>query len=140
MRKRIHAFNYFVRLFFRYALYVREVLFGLLVLLTIGGVTFSYLEDIPLDHAIYFAFITGLSIGYGDITPKTGLGCVVAVGIGMVGMVFIGITVAAATRALSELAKHEHGTPVMRSRGHRSVIAFSLISYVQNASIANQLS
>lgn len=107
MRKRIHAFRDFVRLFFRYALYVREVLVGLLVLLMIGGITFSYLEDIPLGRSIYFAFFTGLSIGYCDISPKTGLGCVAAVGIGMIGMIFIGITVAVATRALSEMAKRE---------------------------------
>ena len=102
MRKRIHAFSDFVRLFFRYALHVREVLVGLLVLLSLGGVTFSYLEDIPLGRAIYFAFITGLSIGYGDITPKTGMGCVVSIGIGMIGMIFIGMTVAIATRALAD--------------------------------------
>ena len=102
MHTRIHAFSDFIRLFFRYALYVREVLFGLLVLLTMGGVTFAYVEDIPLDRAIYFAFITGLSIGYGDITPKTGMGCVVSIGIGMIGMIFIGMTVAVATRALAD--------------------------------------
>lgn len=102
MHKRIHAFRSFLGLFFRYALYVREVLFGLLAMLALGGVMFSYLENIPLDQAIYFAFITGLSIGYGDVVPQTGWGCVVAVGIGMIGMIFIGITAAVATRALAE--------------------------------------
>ena len=77
MHTRIHAFSDFIRLFVRYGLHVREVLFGLLVLLTMGGVTFAYVEDIPLGSAIYFALITGLSIGYGDIAPKTGMGCVV---------------------------------------------------------------
>lgn len=55
-----------------------------------------------LDQAIYFAFIKRLSIGYGDVVPQTGWGCVVAVGIGMIGMIFIGITAAVATRALAE--------------------------------------
>ena len=102
MHKRIHAFSGFIRLFFRYALHVREVLVGLLMLLILGGAPFSFLEGIPLDQAIYFAFITGLSIGYGDVVPQTGWGCVVAVGIGMNGMIFLGITAAVATRALAE--------------------------------------
>ncbi len=102
MHKRINTFIDFVRHFFRYALLVREVLIGLLFYLLLGGVAFSYLEGIPISDAIYFAFITGLSIGYGDITPKTGTGCLVSIGIGMIGMIFIGITVAIATRALAD--------------------------------------
>ena len=102
MQKRIHSFRRFVSHFLHYTLYVREVLMGLLTLLVLGGVTISYVEKIPLGRAIYFALITGLSIGYGDITPKTGLGCVVSVAIGMIGMVFTGMTVAVATRALAE--------------------------------------
>ena len=105
MHKRIHEFSDFVRLFFRYARYVREVLVSLLVLLSLGGVLFSYLEDVPLGQAIYFAFITGLSIGYGDITPQTGMGCVVSIGIGMIGMIFVGMTVAVSTRALADTIK-----------------------------------
>lgn len=58
MYKRIHAFSDFVKLFFRHALFVREVLVGLLALLLLGGVLFSYLENISLSSAIYFAFIT----------------------------------------------------------------------------------
>ena len=61
--------------------------------------------DIPLGQGIYFAFITGLSIGYGDISPKTGWGCVVSVGIGMIGMIFVGMTVAIATRALADVTR-----------------------------------
>ncbi|TWU37461.1 potassium channel family protein [Novipirellula artificiosorum] len=102
MSSRIRAFGDFIRLFVRYGLHVREVLVGLLMLLVLGGVAISYLEDIPLDRAIYFAFITGLSIGYGDITPKTGMGCVVSIGIGIIGMIFVGMTVAVATQALAD--------------------------------------
>ena len=61
---------------------------------------------IKLGDALYFAFITGLSIGYGDIAPKTDLGRVVSVAIGLIGVLFVGLTVAVATRALRETAKH----------------------------------
>ena len=105
MQNRITAFSDFVSHFFRYVLFVREVVFGLLSLLILGGVLISKLENIPLGQAIYFAFITGLSIGYGDISPKTGWGCVVSVGIGMIGMIFVGMTVAVATRALADVTR-----------------------------------
>lgn len=105
MQNRITAFSDFVSHLFRYVLYVREVIIGLLSLLILGGVLISKLENIPLGQGIYFAFITGLSIGYGDISPKTGWGCVVSVGIGMIGMIFVGMTVAVATRALADVTR-----------------------------------
>jgi hypothetical protein len=97
----------FVRYFFNYAYRVRAVLVGLLLLLVAGGVTISQVEGIALDKAIYFAFITGLSIGYGDITPETAWGRVLSVAIGLIGMVFVGITVAVATRALADSTRRE---------------------------------
>lgn len=109
MRHRVNEFRRFVGHFFRYLLHVQEVLAGLLVLIVLGGVTISRVEGIELGRAIYFAFITGLTIGYGDITPQTALGSVVSVGIGLIGMVFTGITVAVATRALADMVKErEH--------------------------------
>ena len=105
MQNRFHAFSDFVSHLFLYVSYVREVIVGLLSLLILGGVLISKLENIPLGQGIYFAFITGLSIGYGDISPKTGWGCVVSVGIGMIGMIFVGMTVAVATRALADVTR-----------------------------------
>jgi voltage-gated potassium channel len=54
---------------------------------------------------VYFAFITALSIGYGDIHPETSLGKIVSVGIGLIGMLFVGCTVAVANRALRDTAE-----------------------------------
>ena len=107
MHKQKRHFSTFLRHFVRYAFYVRHVLLGLLALIVLGGVAISQLEGIELGDAIYFAFITGLSIGYGDISPETAAGRVVSVLIGLVGMLFVGITVAIATRALAEMARHE---------------------------------
>ena len=64
---------------------------------------FSIVEDLDLGSAMYFAFITGLTIGYGEITPHSPMGRVVAVLIGVVGMVFIGLVVGIATRSLTDL-------------------------------------
>jgi hypothetical protein len=100
-------FTTFVRHFFRYAFYLRRILIGLLVLLFLGGYCISRLEDLHVGDGIYFACITGLSIGYGDITPATAWGRVFSVLIGLVGMIFVGLTVAVATRALADSVK-EH--------------------------------
>lgn len=70
----------------------------------VEGLTISEVERIGVSETIYFAFITGLTIGHGDITPDTIWGRAVSVAIGLVGMIFTRITVAVATRALSELA------------------------------------
>jgi voltage-gated potassium channel len=107
MHRRANAFFTFCRYFVHYALHVREVLIGLLLLLVLGGVAISQVERLELDKAIYFAFITGLSIGYGDISPETAWGRLISVLIGLVGMLFVGITVAIATRALADAARQE---------------------------------
>ncbi len=105
MIKRLTIFFEFIQTFARYALYIREVIASLVLLIVLGGFGISRLEDIKLGDAIYFAFITAMSIGYGDISPNTTIGKLVSVGIGLVGMLFVGVTVAIATRALADTAK-----------------------------------
>ena len=107
MHERARAFYTYCRYFVHNALHVRELLVGLLLLLVLGGVTIAYVEGLELGKAIYFAFITGLSIGYGDISPETTSGRVISVLIGLVGMLFVGITVAIATRSLADTVRHE---------------------------------
>jgi hypothetical protein len=58
------------------------------------------------SRALYFTMITGMTVGYGDIVPTTALGRVISVVIAMIGIVYVGIIVAIATRALT-LAVHE---------------------------------
>ena len=71
-----------------------------------GGVAISFVEERSLEESLYFSFITALSIGYGDIAPQTTVGRIISVFIGLVGMIFIGLTVAVATRALADTVAH----------------------------------
>lgn len=107
MNHRLRAFTAYVRLFVRYLLYLREVLLGLLVLIFAGGVAISKLEGIAMGDAIYFSCVTGLTIGYGDITPTTLGGRVISVSIGLVGMTLSGLIVAVATRALADYVQQK---------------------------------
>jgi uncharacterized membrane protein len=56
----------------------------------------------PFADALYFAFITGLTIGYGDIVVKTPVGRILAVLIGFIGVIFTGLIIAVAVHALRE--------------------------------------
>ena len=86
-------------------LVVREVLGCLVILIFLDGVLFSLVEGKDIGSSIYFAFITGLTIGYGDITPVTTLGRIVAVFTGLCGTIFVGLVVAINTRALRQTVK-----------------------------------
>ena len=57
---------------------------------------------ISLTEALYFAFITGLTVGYGDIVATTAIGQVISVLLGSVGLLFAGQVVAMAVRALEQ--------------------------------------
>ena len=95
----------FVGHFASHVLFVRHVIVGLVLLIVVGGVSISHVEGLQVGESIYFAFITGLTIGYGDIEPVTTGGRVLSVLIGFIGMLFTGMTVAIATRALADTAK-----------------------------------
>ena len=59
-------------------------LFGLIIL---GGFIVQQVEDLPTGDGIYFAMVTGLTIGYGDIAPVTFIGRAVALVLGFNGRI-----------------------------------------------------
>lgn len=79
---------------------VGPVLTGLLLLIAALGQLVAVLEDWPPGDGLYFSFVTGLTIGFGDLVPKTGLARAVAMAIGLAGIVLTGIVVAVAVQAL----------------------------------------
>ena len=85
---------------------IQGIAFGLLVWLVVNAAAIAYFEKIPFAEALYFAFVTGLTIGYGDISPVTPIGRVVAVLTGLVGILMTGLIAALAVYALKETMKH----------------------------------
>lgn len=102
------TFFVFLRYFIQIAVQVWHVLITLLVLTILGGFLFSRVEGIGFFDSLYWAFVTGLTIGYGDITPHTAIGKVLSLFIGLGGIIFTGMIVAISVRALAEAFKHQH--------------------------------
>jgi uncharacterized membrane protein len=88
--------------FWRTIWHMSPVNLALLALIVINSWAISYVEKLPFGDALYFAFITGLTIGYGDIVVKTPVGRILAVLIGFIGVLFSGLVIAVAVRALRE--------------------------------------
>ena len=88
--------------FWRTIWHMRSFNLALFALIVINSWAISYVEKLPFGDALYFAFITGLTIGYGDIVVKTPVGRILAVLIGFIGVLFSGLVIAIAVRALRE--------------------------------------
>ncbi len=101
-------FVLFVRYFFRLVHFTRGVLLVLLAALLVATALIALVEDWTLGRALYFTLITGMTVGYGDIVPTTGLGRIISVVIAMIGIVYVGIIVAIATRALTQAVEERY--------------------------------
>ena len=64
------------------------------------GLLIGFVEGWSVGDAIYFTFITGLTIGYGDIVPRQALARVLAIGIGVSGLFLTGVIAAIAVHAM----------------------------------------
>ena len=83
---------------------VWPILSGLLVLIVAAGVVAGLIEGWSVQESIYFAFVSGLTIGYGDLAPKSLLGRVLAIGIGVCGVLVTALVAAIAVKALTSAA------------------------------------
>jgi voltage-gated potassium channel Kch len=45
----------------------------------LGGLAFAQVEHIPADTGLYWSVTTATTVGYGDVSPKTTLGHLIAV-------------------------------------------------------------
>ena len=80
---------------------VWPVLSALLGTIVALGVVIGLIEGWSVQESIYFAFVSGLTIGYGDLAPKTLLTRVLAILIGACGVLLTALVAAVAVRALT---------------------------------------
>ena len=78
---------------------VWPVLSGLLLLKAFLGAVVGLVEGWGVWQGIYFAFITGLTIGYGDLAPRHVVTRLLAVTIGFLGILLTGLVAALAVKA-----------------------------------------
>ncbi len=95
----------FIYVFFKALIYVAPILIFLCALIFTCAFAFSRLDNKPIKTAIYMAFITALTIGYGDVTPSHPASRVLAILLGIIGMIFTGIIVAIAVYATQQSLK-----------------------------------
>ena len=77
---------------------VLSILLGLIAAL---GLVTGLLEGWSIQESIYFAFVSGLTIGYGDFAPKSLLTRVLAIAIGACGVLLTAVLAAVAVKALT---------------------------------------
>ena len=86
---------------------VWPILSALLGGMALLGAAVGLLEGWPLGDGIYFAFVTGLTIGYGDLVPHRPISRVLAIGIGLLGVLLIALIAAIAVRAMESMSRHQ---------------------------------
>ena len=79
---------------------VWPILSGILFVMIGAGLLIGYIEKWRVSDALYFTFVTGLTIGYGDFTPRHMISRLLAVGIGFTGIVLTGLIAAVIVQAL----------------------------------------
>jgi hypothetical protein len=85
---------------FRLLLVLWPILSGILMVMVACGLLAGRIEGWSLTDALYFTFVTGLTIGYGDVTPHFFSSRVLAVLIGFSGIVLTGLVAAVSVQAL----------------------------------------
>jgi Ion channel len=81
---------------------VWPILSGLVVAQLLLGMIVGYLEGWRISDATYFTFVTGLTIGYGDLVPVRFGTRMITVVIGFSGILLTGLVAAVGVRALQE--------------------------------------
>jgi Na+-translocating ferredoxin:NAD+ oxidoreductase RnfE subunit len=89
---------------------VWPILSGLVITMMALGIVVGVREGWSMQESIYFAFVSGLTIGYGDLAPKSLLGRSLAIGIGLCGVLFTALLAGVAAKALS-VAHEEMSRP-----------------------------
>jgi voltage-gated potassium channel len=82
-------------------------LFFLCAIIIVLGLTVGRKEEWNRFDSIYWAFVTALTVGYGDFRPTKKLSKVLALIIALVGMMLFGIIVAITVNTFSS-AFHEY--------------------------------
>ena len=71
------------------------------------GLLVGFMEGWSVGDAVYFTFVTGLTIGYGDIVPRQAGARALTIGIGLSGLFLTGLIAGIAVYAM-RIAINDH--------------------------------
>jgi hypothetical protein len=98
----------FIRMFAGGLFYAAPLLAALALVIVILGHFIGKLEGWSKPDALYYAFITATTVGYGDFHPRKKRSKFLAIVVAFVGIVFTGIVVAIALHAATHAFKETH--------------------------------
>ena len=75
----------------------------------IAAVVIARFDRIAFEEALYMAFITAFTVGFGDLTPRSRGARVVCIVLAFLGLILVGILVAVAGHALDIVLKSRAG-------------------------------
>lgn len=82
-----------------------------ILLVFVGGLFFSIIEDVSFEDGLYWAIVTVSTVGYGDISPETTSGKMLAAFLIIVGLVFFaGLTANLASFFIEKDMEEEKNT------------------------------
>ncbi len=76
------------------------LIIGLIAFVIVAGVLIARLDGISTEDGIYFAFITALTVGFGDFVPRSRGARTLSVILATIGIVIFGIIVSVTVHAL----------------------------------------
>ncbi len=95
------GFRTFFGIFLKVIYVLRKIVITLFIFIIVMGFLLSIVERLSIWDGIYFAFVSALTVGYGDIVPHTAIGRIIcAIVLPITGMLLTGIMVAAAINAI----------------------------------------
>ena len=98
--------------------YISPLLTGFILIIVVLALIIGKMEGWTRFDAVYFAFITATTVGFGDLNPKTRLSRFLSIVIAMLGLIFTGIIIAIAIHAADYAFKHSPGfTEAIRKFG-----------------------
>src|SRR3989344_432097 len=101
------------REFYKAVVYCRRIVWPIfstmLVVIVTCGLIISYLEGWDAFDGIYFGFVTGLTIGYGELVPKLPMSRILAILLGFNGVLLTAIFAAISVRAIESAVRTTGG-------------------------------
>lgn len=131
LTKLLRLFSYLLRAGHKFRRFFNTNGFKYVVFITVsviitGGIAIHFAENLSFPDGIWWAFVTATTVGYGDISPHTLAGRIIAIflmltGIGMVGSLTSTIT-SFFMNHTSETANHSANADSFESRTLTAVI------------------